>query len=230
MGALFSDRAAASDAVADSTTNTDAPSASEPAPPTVEDLERLRGEEVSAVYRALVRRFHPDWRALAGESTPEGGASMYRMWEAHQTLTSTLLPIVRPADAAEPIVHRSLGGLRPPTENECLFCGSTPALPARFRHQESSFLDRVTVPIEGTMCRSCALAVGRRKQAQTLQSGWWGLRAPAINLGIVATNAAELRRVRRFPAPEGRAENVISLLRAPMSTWAEVENPRGLVD
>ncbi|MGH1502141.1 MAG: hypothetical protein ACRBI6_01165 [Acidimicrobiales bacterium] len=196
----------------------------------VSDDDAMKAEEVSAVYRALVRRFHPDWRALAGRATPEGGASMYRLWEAHQTLTSSMLPMVRPASAAEPIVERSLDRLRPPNENECLFCGFTPAEPARFRHQEAGFLDRVMVPFEGTMCRSCAQAVGRRKQAQTVQTGWWGVRAPFANVVVMTANAAELRRVKRQPPPEERADNVISLLRAPMATYAEVENPRGLTD
>ncbi len=204
------------------------------APPTATlataEVNQMTAEELSSVYCALVRHFHPDWRAIDGLPGTDGATSMFRLWEAHQALAEAhVLPLLRPVGKDAGIVTRHLDQLRPPNLDECMFCGSTPARLTTFTHQEALFVDRHLVPVTGSMCRPCGSAIGRRKQRKTMRTGWWGLRSAFINVGVLVTNGRELGKLRRVGAPSFRDPRVISLLRSPVDGYARLENPRGLV-
>lgn len=52
---------------------------------------------------------------------------------------------------------------------------------------------------QGSMCRSCALAVGRYLQTATLNAGWWGLWDLFVAPFAVIWNAVALRRANVMP-------------------------------
>lgn len=197
--------------------------------------DQLAEDELQSIYRVLTRHFHPEWRAIQGTPTAHGGASLFRLWEAFDALRQPfVLPTLRSAETGQTeadgeVAVRSLDDFRPPTDDECMFCGSTPTRHTLLRHHDGRFVDRQTVPVEGSMCRSCGIAMAHRKQKRTLRSGWWGARSFVINGWVVMANQTEISALRSMPTEIERADEVIALLDRPMGRWATIQNPRGLV-
>ncbi|MGW4224874.1 LppU/SCO3897 family protein [Streptomyces bauhiniae] len=54
---------------------------------------------------------------------------------------------------------------------------------------------------QGVFCRTCALAVFREMQAETLIAGWWGLLSVVITPFVLLANLGALSGIRRIPAP-----------------------------
>jgi hypothetical protein len=71
-------------------------------------------------------------------------------------------------------------------------------------------------------CRSCGRAVGRKHQADTLLSGWWGVLSFFRNVAFTIENANWLRTLGRMEPPSTRLPEVATPLPAPMDEGATV--------
>ena len=88
----------------------------------------------------------------------------------------------------------------------CQYCGAVPTKRCLFFGYYSSwylaFGSKWGRPprwgAQGSMCRSCALAVGRYLQTATLNAGWWGLWDLFVAPFIVGWNTMALRRANRM--------------------------------
>lgn len=83
----------------------------------------------------------------------------------------------------------------------CVFCGSTPAVPATIRTHRGFLIMMQFVKQEGPFCRDCGTATYRRMTAQSAILGWWGLVSAIANPITMLLNIAPAQRIRNLPAP-----------------------------
>ncbi|EST27931.1 hypothetical protein [Streptomyces roseochromogenus] len=82
----------------------------------------------------------------------------------------------------------------------CEVCGGVPAAPVTIRGHQGFLVIMRFLRREGTFCRSCALAVFRKMQADTLAMGWWGPMSMLITPITLLINLFTLSRIRKLPA------------------------------
>ncbi|GHE00193.1 hypothetical protein [Streptomyces alanosinicus] len=83
----------------------------------------------------------------------------------------------------------------------CEVCGASPAEPVTIRGHQGMVLMMRFLRREGTFCRTCALAVFRKMQADTLAQGWWGPMSMLITPVTLLVNLFTLAKIRKLPAP-----------------------------
>ena len=83
----------------------------------------------------------------------------------------------------------------------CQICGAQPAIEVKFRQNTGMILLMRMGRRQGTLCRSCGLAIGRRTQNYTLLAGWWGIISFFFNFYVVTMNALALRQLDALPVP-----------------------------
>lgn len=155
--------------------------------------------EIRDAYRVLARRFHPDQHPGAPERER-------RQWEQAMAAINASYAVLSDPGARER--HRrdlqaeqARRRVRLPHPDECCLCGAGPATGITFRYQTGWVLGHTTHGFDGTLCRACGLALGRRSQNRTLWTGWWSIRALVTNIGVLWKNALGLRSAARLAAP-----------------------------
>lgn len=184
-------------------------------------------EQMTAAWKAAARLTHPD---MFPEATPEQRRYLN---ERMANLNAAYAEVSDPARLAElrrlrAAAASSAGAgaaagsaagstsqpprYRPSSTSsapsvDCDLCGSVPAAPFSFTQVTGMLLaDRIRT-LDATLCRECALGIGREMQSRTLVSGWWGVLAVFRNLAAIVGNAVALRRAARQPdsmSPTGR--------------------------
>ena len=86
-------------------------------------------------------------------------------------------------------------------------CGAAPAVDVTFQQNIGMVFARQQKSWRGFACRDCGRSIGRRLQANTLTTGWWGLISFFTNFGAVAGNATSLRRLAALPSATPRPVN-----------------------
>lgn len=198
--------------------------------------------EIATAYRSLARQFHPDAHP---EATADENAvyetAMARINEAHDRIKDPTdreqwlrnERMGRPGTAGAGRTGARTGSqqppspYRPPGPGECVLCGSAPAEVFTFVHQIGMVVSSQRGTTQASLCRFCALAVGRSQQNRTLVTGWWGLLAFFTNFGAVLANAGQLRRAHRLAPPQPVA-NVVGRTPGPMHPGRPVHRRAGL--
>jgi hypothetical protein len=178
--------------------------------------------ELRRTYQARAQLLHPDRHVGA---SPEVVAEATR---AMSDLNLAWEEVKDPTSRAE--YDRSLGNgslhttprkatsnLRSPGPDECVMCGTTPAVTVRLRSQTGKVLLRSVRWIESPLCYNCGIAMFRALTNRTLYAGWWGIIAFFANLAIVVGNLSSRWRLRSANEPHaGRDPSVVTPFRSPM--------------
>lgn len=181
-------------------------------------------DEVKHAYRRRARMLHPDRHANSPEEVVrEANASMAKLNEAWKVLGDSdrradydrLLAAAGGAESPAPLY-------RDPTEHECQLCGSTPAVPARFRSETGKIIWRTRRWLDGWFCRDCGLAVFREMTNRTLITGWWGVLSFFVNWLTLARNVFARAKVARLSPPQSRDPLVVTPLSGPLSPGASL--------
>jgi hypothetical protein len=80
-------------------------------------------------------------------------------------------------------------------------CGAAPAEAVTVRGHQGMVVAMRFLRRQGMFCRTCALAVFRDMQADTMLLGWWGPLSALITPVTLLVNLGALSRIRRMPAP-----------------------------
>ncbi|MFG2264771.1 hypothetical protein [Streptomyces sp. NPDC048720] len=80
-------------------------------------------------------------------------------------------------------------------------CGAAPAAPVTVRGHQGMLVVMRFLRRQGVFCHTCALAVFRDMQADTLVMGWWGPLSVFITPFTLLANLSALSGIRRIPAP-----------------------------
>ncbi|MEU1401418.1 hypothetical protein ABZ471_03455 [Streptomyces sp. NPDC005728] len=83
----------------------------------------------------------------------------------------------------------------------CEACGASPAAPVTVRGHQGMLVIMRFLRRQGTFCRTCALAVFRDMQADTMVLGWWGPLSVLITPFTLLANLSALSGIKRIPAP-----------------------------
>ncbi|MGQ4414449.1 hypothetical protein ACN6LA_003685 [Streptomyces sp. SAS_269] len=83
----------------------------------------------------------------------------------------------------------------------CQVCGAAPAAPVTVRGHQGMLVIMRFLRRQGVFCHTCALAVFRDMQADTLILGWWGPLSVFITPVTLLANLSALSGIRRIPAP-----------------------------
>jgi hypothetical protein len=170
--------------------------------------------EITAAYRALAKRFHPDQHPGASPSEKHQFAkAMSRINTAYNTLKSASARAEYLAWLQQQI---TVTQYRPPRSGECALCGSSPAAWFRFDQLKAWVIASALHTAEASLCRECALSYGRAKQNSTLLTGWWGVLAPFRNIAAIFRNARSLRVASTLGSPRGSAPDVVAMFPRPL--------------
>jgi hypothetical protein len=83
----------------------------------------------------------------------------------------------------------------------CKLCGAAPTAKVAFTQQTGMLFRRKWRTIDGELCRSCGLAIGRSFLNKTLMTGWWGTISFVTNWFYAARNVIGLTRCHRLAEP-----------------------------
>ncbi|MFF9090326.1 hypothetical protein ACF1BE_28775 [Streptomyces sp. NPDC014991] len=83
----------------------------------------------------------------------------------------------------------------------CKVCGAAPAAPVTVRGHQGMLVIMRFLRQQGTFCQTCALAIFRNMQADTLIQGWWGALSVFITPVTLLRNLGALSSIRSMPAP-----------------------------
>jgi len=181
-------------------------------------------DECQHAYRVRAQLLHPDRHAdAAPEVITAAGAAMQELNEAWSVLGDS---------SARAAYDRSLNGAattsatpqathRPPSEGECRFCGSRPAVNARVRSETGKILRRTRQWMDGPFCRDCGVSTFRYMTNRTLISGWWGTISFFANWLTIFGNAGAWWRFRGLAAPQP-TPGVVGILPRPAPTGASL--------
>jgi hypothetical protein len=100
---------------------------------------------------------------------------------------------------------------RPGPLGVCVECGGRPARPVTFRHTYSLRRWMEVDSVTESLCRSCALAIGRRHQHAVLAKSVL-VTVPFVivpSLPSIVANARALRSVARWPTPTARTRTTL---------------------
>lgn len=85
----------------------------------------------------------------------------------------------------------------------CEVCGAAPAERVTIRGHQGMLIVMRNLWRKGTFCRTCALAVFRKMQSDTMAQGWWGPASMLITPVTLLINLFALAKIRKLPAPAG---------------------------
>ncbi|MGW2417812.1 LppU/SCO3897 family protein [Streptomyces sp. NPDC001709] len=83
----------------------------------------------------------------------------------------------------------------------CEVCGASPAAPVTVRGHQGMVVIMRQLRRQGTFCHTCALAVFRKMQSDTMAQGWWGPMSMIITPITLLINLFALAKIRKLPAP-----------------------------
>lgn len=83
----------------------------------------------------------------------------------------------------------------------CEVCGAVPAARVRIRGHQGMLIVMRNLWRKGTFCHTCALAVFRKMQSDTMVQGWWGPMSVIITPITLLINLFALSTIRKLPAP-----------------------------
>ena len=83
----------------------------------------------------------------------------------------------------------------------CEVCGASPAAPVTVRGHQGMLVIMRFLRRQGMFCRTCALAVFRDMQADTMVLGWWGPISVFVTPFTLLANVSALSGIKRIPAP-----------------------------
>ncbi|MGJ5755019.1 hypothetical protein [Streptomyces puniciscabiei] len=89
----------------------------------------------------------------------------------------------------------------PPAGPGCDVCGAGPAARVTVRGHQGMLIVMRNLWRKGTFCQTCALAVFRKMQSDTMVQGWWGPMSVIITPITLLINLFTLSRIRKLPAP-----------------------------
>src|SRR5690554_3244941 len=131
--------------------------------------------QIAEAYRARARTLHPDTQPhvtpAQRERMTQAMAEVNEAWNVLKDdgrRAAYVASMNRDVPKPGPVV-------RPPLRDECLMCGSYPAIDLTFRHQRAWVIGATAYASHAVLCRSCGTAMGRSAQNQTMWLGWWGL-------------------------------------------------------
>lgn len=171
-------------------------------------------EEIDAAYRALIAA-----RSTSGAAAWTG-PPVFVIRNAHTVLSDPQSR--RTYDRERAMALFAATGPRLPLDDECEFCASAPALETTFRRQIGMLVARRRFRRTVRACRDCGRHIGREMQNATLWLGWWGVISLFTNIGAVASNAHELRRLHRLAPPRPAEDRVQRPLARPMDPGRSV--------
>ncbi|MEU9986207.1 hypothetical protein AB0E10_05235 [Streptomyces sp. NPDC048045] len=106
-------------------------------------------------------------------------------------------PPQQPYDGGMPMGAMPMGGV----PAGCQLCGASPAAPVSVRGHQGMLVIMRFLRRQGTFCRTCALAVFRDMQADTMIQGWWGPLSVLITPFTLLVNLGSLSGIKRIPEP-----------------------------
>ena len=118
-------------------------------------------------------------------------------------------------------------GLRPPMAGECDRCGHAPAAVLGFSYQVAWLVSGRRYAVQASLCRNCALALGRAQQNKTLWAGWWGILAFFTNFAVVYRNARGLRYAAKWLATPKPVRDVVAPMREPARIGSSIARRGG---
>ncbi|WP_330458486.1 hypothetical protein OIB37_17215 [Streptomyces sp. NBC_00820] len=83
----------------------------------------------------------------------------------------------------------------------CEACGAGPAAPVKLRGHQGFLVIMRFLRRQGVFCRTCALSLFRKMQADTMLQGWWGPMSALITPITLLINLGALSGIRRIPEP-----------------------------
>ena len=115
--------------------------------------------------------------------------------------------------------EQNADGRRPPGDNDCVVCGSTPARRGTVRIVTGLILWLRWETVKGPFCRDCGTAVVRQHTNRTMLTGWWGVFAFPFNLYTIGANLFAGRRFGAQTAPTPQPD-VVAMGEAPLDPGA----------
>ncbi|MGW2648647.1 LppU/SCO3897 family protein [Streptomyces sp. NPDC001393] len=85
----------------------------------------------------------------------------------------------------------------------CDVCGGAPTVEVTVRGHQGMVVIMRQLHRRGVFCRTCALAVFRKMQSDTMAQGWWGPMSMLITPVILLINLFTLAKIRKLPEPVG---------------------------
>lgn len=115
-------------------------------------------------------------------------------------------PQPAPADYGQAAPYQQAPGAHPsaapsPSGPGCEVCGAAPAARVTVRGHQGMLIVMRNLWRKGTFCQTCALAVFRKMQSDTMAQGWWGPMSMIITPITLLINLFTLARIRKLPAP-----------------------------
>ncbi|OIK04020.1 hypothetical protein [Streptomyces monashensis] len=83
----------------------------------------------------------------------------------------------------------------------CDVCGAGPATRVTIRGHQGFLIVMRNLWRKGTFCQTCALAVFRKMQSDTMVQGWWGPMSMIITPITLLINLFALSKIRKIPPP-----------------------------
>lgn len=83
----------------------------------------------------------------------------------------------------------------------CDVCGAGPATRVTIRGHQGFLIVMRNLWRKGTFCQTCALAVFRKMQSDTMVQGWWGPMSVIITPITLLINLFALSKIRKIPPP-----------------------------
>lgn len=171
--------------------------------------------EIANAYRDLARVLHPDTQP---DASPAQRAKFTTMMAEVNEAWAVLKDEHRRAEYRASIERPAYDApmVRHPAADECLVCGSFPAIAVRFRHQKAWLIGATVHETELQACHGCGTSLGRSAQNRTLWLGWWGVFSFLRNFAYIATNAKSLYRLNKLSVPRRRNEAILTPLITPL--------------
>lgn len=172
-------------------------------------------DELRHAYHRRAQLLHPDRHARAPEDLLQEAqramADLNAAWEVLGDPASRAgydLTLNGQAAAEGPDFD-----FRTPEPDECMFCGSAPAIDVTLRQETGKILWRTRRSLDGAFCRDCGLAAFRSMTNRTLITGWWGVISFFVNWTTIARNVGVQRRIGQLSPPRRKPEVVAPLAR-----------------
>ena len=176
-------------------------------------------KDIKKAHKALVRLFHPDRAAQDLESQSKAHESMSRINGAWLVIEERQAAgLLGQADSklneATNTTTWSFVSRRP-NEKECGLCGSSPARTIHIQGVVSVFLAIGWPSYNGSLCKSCALAVTRDVLRETMTRGWWGI-GVLFTPFLLIHLAIQIIRIEKIPEPTFRDYRVVTPYEIPL--------------
>ena len=178
--------------------------------------------EIKKSYRSLVKAMHPDTAPKDSDSQARATTAMGRLNEAWELIqlaanAGTLGSSGFKTRSNYDFEAESKFDVRPRAtlKDECEICGSWPAISLTLSTVSTFWIFLSRTNYEGSLCRSCGLAMSRFYLKESLIKGWWGLGIFFMPLVIIRATQAE-RKLLELGDPIYRDALVITPQELPM--------------